>query len=88
MLMYKYFTSEESLFTREEKIVCSCINVRVFNIEKFIHTRRKSRCSCINVHVFTSEESLFTCEEKVFAHVYVYVYLLVKKVYSHMKKKV
>ena len=65
---------EECLFTSKEVL---CINAHVF-------TMKKNICSYINLSVFTSKEVLCTFEEKT---VYMYVFLLVKKIYSHANKK-
>ena len=76
----RLFTSEERLFAREDKCICSCINVHVFTSEESLFTGK--RIKYINVRVYISEESLFTFEDKCILR---YVYLLVKEIYSRAK---
>ena len=66
--MYKTYMFLLVLFTREEKNMCSCINVHEFTGEEnlFTNEKKKSVCLCTNVHVFTSVYS--HTKKKVYDH--------------------
>ena len=63
----RVFTSEEILFTRNEK---NYINVHVFTIEENLFTcEDKCICLCINVCVFTRKNFYSHAKKQVYTHV-------------------